>query len=119
VPIDMKPEGKNVYLLEMWGQVKKAEFQKCEERLAGEIGRVGPVKLLFNLAGFEGWETRSDWNDLKFFIQHGDSIEQIAIVGDDKWKSQAMMFAGAGLRKAPVEYFPEDSLAKARTWLSA
>jgi len=42
MPIDMKPEGKNVYLLEMWGQVKKAEFQKCEQRLAGEIARVGP-----------------------------------------------------------------------------
>jgi len=119
MPIDMKPEGKNVYLLEMWGQVKKSEFQKCEQRLAGEIGRVGPVKLLFNLTGFEGWETRSDWNDLKFFIQHGDSIEQIAIVGADKWKNQAMMFAGAGLRKAPVEYFPEAELTKARTWLSS
>jgi len=29
------------------------------------------------------------------------------------------MFAGAGLRKASVEYFPESELTKARTWLSS
>ncbi len=119
MPIDMKPDGKNTYLLEIWGQLKKAELKKCEERLAGEISRVGPVKLLFNLSDFQGWETRSDWNDLQFFIQHGDSIQQIAIVGNDKWKSQALMFAGAGLRKAPVEFFPEGAVAEARTWLSS
>jgi hypothetical protein len=84
----MKPDGKNIYLLEIWGQLKKSELKKCEERLAGEISRVGPVKLLFNLSDFQGWETRSDWNDLQFFIQHGDSIQQIAIVGNDKWKAR-------------------------------
>jgi len=119
VPIDMKRDNGNIYRLELWGQLRKSDLKTCEERLAGEIDRVGPVKLLFDLSGFEGWETRSDWNDLSFFVKHGDSIEQIAIVGDDKWKSQAMMFAGAGLRKAPVEYFPQGELTKARTWLSS
>jgi hypothetical protein len=119
MPIDLQKERDNIYRLEIWGQLRKAELKKCEEKLAGEISQVGPVKLLFNLAGFEGWETRSDWNDLTFFVKHGDSIQQIAIVGDDKWKNQAMMFAGAGLRKAPVEYFPEDALSTARTWLSS
>lgn len=119
MPIDMKREKDNIYLLEMWGQLRKSDLKTCEERLAGEINRVGPVKLLFNLTGFEGWEARSDWNDLSFYVKHGDSIQQIAIVGDDKWKSQAMMFAGAGLRKASVEYFPESELTQARTWLSS
>jgi len=119
MPIDMQKEGENIYRLEIWGQLRKTELKKCEDQLAGEISRVGPVKLLFNLSGFEGWETRSDWNDLTFYVKHGDSIQQIAIVGDDKWKSQAMMFAGAGLRKAPVEFFPETALSQARTWLSS
>ena len=30
-----------------------------------------------------------------------------------------MMFASADLRKAPVEFFPEHDMARARAWLSA
>jgi stage II sporulation SpoAA-like protein len=50
---------------------------------------------------------------------HGDRIERIAIVRPERWRNEALMFAGADLRKAPVEFFGEKALANARTWLSA
>ena len=86
--------------------------------LAGEIGRIGPVRLLFVLDGFEGWEPHADWNDLTFYVKHGDGIERIAIVGHERWRSEALMFAAADLRRAPVEFFPEEGAANARAWLS-
>ena len=53
-------------------------------------------------------------------MAHGDSIDRIAIVGDDKWRSETMMFASADLRRAPVEFFSsQDGLTEARTWLAA
>ena len=59
------------------------------------------------------------WNDLAFYMKHGDAIERIAIVGPDRWRSHMLMFAGADLRKAPVQYFPVGTAAEARAWLSS
>ena len=55
---------------------------------------------------------------MKFFVRHADVIERIAIVGEERWRDLALMFAAADLRKAPVEYFGEQDLVKARSWLT-
>ena len=109
----------NVYRVELQGTLRKADFQRCQQELKAEMSRVGPVRLLFALRSFEGWERGQDWNDLSFFIQHGDDIERIAIVGPEEWRGQTLMFAGADLRRAPVEFFREDAVNEARTWLSS
>jgi hypothetical protein len=117
--IAMQHEHDNVYRVEMSGRLQKADLQQCEAALADEMRRVGHVKLLFVLENFEGWEPGSDWNDLSFYVRHGDAIDRIAIVGDPRWQSEALMFAAAGLRRAPVEFFGNADLAAARSWLSA
>ena len=61
--------------------------------------------------------TEADWNDLAFYVKNGDAIERIAIVGDERWRDLMMMFASADLRRAPVEFFPERDLERARAWL--
>jgi hypothetical protein len=117
--ISMQHEGDNVYRLEVSGLMRKADVERCERELTDEMRRISHVKLLFVLKDFEGWERHADWNDLTFYMKHGDAIERIAIVGDSRWRSDALMFAAAGLRRAPVKFFPEDDLASARVWLSA
>ena len=72
------------------------------------------MRLLFVLDGFEGWEPRDNWSDLTFYVEHGDRIERIAIVGDERWRSETLMFAGADLRRAPVEFFAERRPARPR-----
>ena len=59
------------------------------------------------------------WSDLSFYVKHGDKIERIAIVGPERWRSEALMFAAADLRKAPVEFFAEGDVAEARAWLTS
>ena len=115
--LSVQHERDNIYRLEMSGVLRKADFEECEMVLASEMRRIGQVRLLFVLRDFEGWEPHTDWNDLTFYVKHGDHIERIAIVGADRWRSETMMFAAAGLRRAPVKFFSED-LAGARTWLS-
>jgi hypothetical protein len=119
MPLSMQHERDNIYLLEMSGLLRKADFKQSETALAGEMRRVGRVKLLFVLKNFQGWEPHEDWNDLAFYVKHGDAIDRIAIVGDPRWRSEALMFAATGLRRAPVEFFPESELASARAWLAA
>jgi hypothetical protein len=76
------------------------------------------VRLLILLDGFDGWEPRDDWRDLSFYTQRGDAVDRIAIVGDERWRSEALMFAGTDLRMAPVEFFSNGALAAARDWLT-
>jgi SpoIIAA-like len=115
----MQHERENVYRLEIRGTLQKKDLDRCQEALASEMARIGPVKLLFVLAGFEGWEPHAAWNDLTFYVKHGDTIERIAIVGEERWRGDALMFAGADLRRAPVEFFRPEAVADARAWLSA
>jgi hypothetical protein len=118
--INVQHERANIYRLDLSGRLSKSEFDRCQESLTEEIRRIGPVRLLFVLSQFEGWEDNPDWGDLSFYVTHGDSIHRIAIVGDEKWRSETLMFASADLRRAPVEFFSsQDALAEARAWLEA
>jgi hypothetical protein len=117
MPISMHREDAAVVRADVRGTLRKAELDACQQRLLDEFGTAGPVRLLFVLEDFNGWEDTAAWNDLSFFVRHGDAIARIAIVGPEKWRSQALMFAGADLRPAPVEYFPESAVERARAWL--
>jgi hypothetical protein len=114
----MRHEQQNIYVLEIRGFLGQAEWKAIEKQLAEEIGRVGDLRLLGVLVGFEGWERGPAWNDLWFFVTYGDRIERIAIVGPERWRDEALMFAGADLRRAPVQFFPDDREADARAWLA-
>jgi hypothetical protein len=118
MPIELHHERDNVFRVDLRAKLRQREFQQCQDQVLHEVSRVGPVRLLFVLDGFEGWDSQDNWRDLTFFARHADAIERIAIVGDERWRDLALMFAAADLRQAPVEYFGEQDVVKARSWLA-
>jgi hypothetical protein len=116
--VELLHEHDNVFRVEIRDVLREHEFKRCQEQVLGEVSRIGAVRLLLVLDGFEGWNQQDNWRDLGFYVKHGDTIERIAIVGQERWRDLALMFAAADLRSAPVEYFREDALAEARAWLS-
>jgi hypothetical protein len=120
MPITMVQEAASVFRMAMSGRLRKSDLDCCQTRLASEMRRLGPVRLLFVLEGFEGWEPGDNWSDLTFYAKYGDCIDRIAIVGDERWRSEALMFAGADLRRALVEFFPRSAGDEpaARAWLT-
>jgi hypothetical protein len=116
--IQLHHEHDNVFRVDIRGTLVRRDLKACEQQVLGEAQRLGAVRLLFVLRDFEGWDVRDNWRDLSFYVNHGDTIERIAIVGDGQWRELALMFASADLRRAPVEYFDESAIAEARTWLS-
>ena len=56
------------------------------------IAREGKVRALAILEGFEGWERHDDWGDVSFMTEQGRHLEKMAIVGDVKWRDDALAF---------------------------
>jgi hypothetical protein len=108
----------NVYRIEMSGRLRELDLNTLEKTAASEISRTGKIRLLVALEGFEGWDELADWRNLGFYVKHGDDIERIAIVGEDRWRAPALMFAGAGLRRAPVVFFTTPDARRAEDWLA-
>ena len=115
----LRRQSGNTYRLEISGVLSRRDLDAVEQEAADAIRRGGRIRLLVVLAGFAGWEQGMSWREMGFYVRHGDDIERIAIVGDETWRSEALMFAGADLRKAAVEYFPSSDMARAAEWLSA
>src|SRR5690242_16469943 len=117
MPAEIKFEPNDVCVLRINGVLKESEFQARQSELAREFETGITVRLLAILEDFQGWEWDADWDDLEFLFSHSGKITKIAIVAEQRWEMDALAFAGAGIRSAPVKLFPPNELAKARQWL--
>ena len=108
-------ESGNLLRIQISGVLREVDLKEVQDVAAREIARVGAVRVLFLLDAFEGWERKADWSDTTFYEAHDRDIEKIAIVGDEKWRDEGLAFAGGGLRKAAVRFFP--AAEPARAWL--
>lgn len=105
----------NLRVLRITGLLKKSELDDVQKTVVGQHD--SHIRLLVTAEGFQGWERGADWGDMTFFSTYGDLIEKIAIVAPVRWETDLMMFAAAGLRRAPIQFFSEGQLTKARAWL--
>jgi Protein of unknown function (DUF3478). len=86
--------------------------------LAQEMGETyGSAKALIELDNFEGWSHEEGWENTRFLPDQVDSRFCLAIVGDDKWRDDWMMFFAVPLRNTEVKFFPPDHMHVARAWL--
>ena len=115
--VAIQQESDDTYVIRINGLLKKLELESVQLTALDGIEKAGTIKLLVILDDFQGWQKGDDWGDMSFYSEHGDQIDKIAIVGDPKWEDEMLMFAGSGLRRAPVKYFSESDLAAAQAWL--
>jgi stage II sporulation SpoAA-like protein len=118
MPLQITPEPNDIYVMQISGVLKRSEFAANQKDVAHKIDIGSKPRILAILENFEGWERGADWNDLDFLITHSDQIAKIAIVADPTWEQKALAFAGAGVRHAPVRFFPPNELAEARSWIA-
>lgn len=118
MPIQIQYQPNDICILHISGVLKQDEFAATQDELAHKIDAGAKPRLLVIGESFGGWERGADWNDLDFLLSHSGEIAKIALVTDARWEVQALAFAGAGVRRAPVKFFPPNELAKARAWLA-
>jgi SpoIIAA-like len=118
VPIQIQYQPNNICTLRISGVLKRDEFAAAQEELTRKIDEGAKPRLLVTAENFEGFERGADWNDLDFLLSHGGKIAKIALVTELRWEVQALAFAGAGVRRAPVKSFRPNELEEARAWLA-
>ena len=119
MPVQIQYQPDDICVLRISGILKRSEFGAEQNALARRINMGSKPRLLVIVENFEGWERGADWgNDLDFMISHGGKISKIAIVAEPRWEALSLAFAGAGVRHAPVKFFPPNELEQARSWLA-
>jgi len=118
MPVEIIDAAGKLLQVKVRGMLRKADYERIIQTAKEAIGREGKVRALVILDGFEGWERREDWGDVSFMMGQGQHIEKMAIVGDEKWKDDAVAFTGKGFRPTAIEFFPSSRLNEARVWLN-
>ncbi len=110
-------ESDDLFVINVQGVMTFDDQKEGEKRLRDEIDRSGKVKLLVLAEEFSGWGKEGDWGDLTFMYEYDPYIEKIAVVAENNWKDEMLMFTGAGRRQGEVKFFLYDKAEDARDWL--
>ena len=119
MPVDIIDASGKLLELKIRGMLKKADHERIIQIAKEAIAREGKIRALIVTEEFEGWERSGDWGDVSFMIEEGQHIEKMAIVGDEKWRDDALAFTAKGFRPTAIEFFPAAHLNEARRWLNA
>ena len=118
MPVEIIDAAGKLVQIKIRGMLKKADYDRIIQTAKEAIAREGKVRALIILEGFEGWERREDWGDVSFMMGQGQHIEKMAIVGDEKWKDDAIAFTAKGFRPTAIEFFAASRVNAARVWVN-
>ena len=119
MPVEIIDASRKLVQVKIRGVLTKADHERIMQAAKEAIAREGKIRALIILEGFEGWARHEDWGDVSFMMEEGQQIEKMAIVGDEKWRDDALAFTAKGFRPTAIEFFPSSRLNEAHTWVSS
>jgi hypothetical protein len=119
MPVDIIDASGKLLQLKVRGMLKQAEHERIIQIAKQAIAREGKIRALIIAEDFEGWEQHENWGDVSFMVEEGQHVEKMAIVGDEKWRDDALAFTAKGFRPTAIEFFPPSRMNEARTWLNS
>ena len=119
MPVEIIDASRKLVQVKIRGVLTKADHERIIRIAKEAIAREGKIRALIIAEGFEGWERHGDWGDVSFMMEEGQQIEKMAIVGDEKWRDDALAFTAKGFRPTAIEFFPSSRLNEAHTWVSS
>ena len=119
MPVEIFDVSGKLVQVKIRGVLTKADHERIMQVAKEAIAREGKIRALIIAEGFEGWERSGDWGDVSFMTEQGQHIEKMAIVGDEKWRDDALAFTAKGFRPTAIEFFGASRLNEARAWLSS
>jgi hypothetical protein len=117
MPITLHPRDDGLVEIVLSGTLREQDHQATHRELAKVIDRVGRVRVLVRLDGFDGFAPGDAWEDFSLQQRNDEDTDALAVIGPAARKDAAMLFTGGELRPFPIRYFTEDALDEARDWL--
>ena len=114
--VTVECESPQIITVRMRGKVSSEEWREELQKVAKHLDTLMSSSILVIAEDFAGFG-QGDWTDLSFQLAHDRQINRMAIVTDPKFEDEALLFAGKGLRRFEIQYFPPSQLAAARAWL--
>ena len=108
--------GGRILVVHVSGKLAKADYEHFVPEFERLVRQHGKLRVLFDMAGFHGWEAGAMWEDIKFDMKHFADIERLAMVGEKKWQHGMATFCKP-FTKATIRYFDHADAAEARKWL--
>ena len=115
IKFEDEEEGK-VLAIQVRGKLTMADYVYFAPEFERLIQLNGKLRLLFDLAGFQGWEKGALWEGVKFDVKHFADIERIAMIGETSWEEGMATFCKP-FTKATIRFFGHAQVAEARGWL--
>src|SRR5689334_24177019 len=101
--VDARDEGSDLVRITLRGRMAPADHAALLYSVTRAIERLGRVRLLVVLDGFEGWSGGEEWNDDALRLADDAPVVKAAIVGEARWKDDVFAFVSQPFRKMPIE----------------
>jgi hypothetical protein len=116
IQINEASDGKSIEI-HASGILAKTDYEQLTPKFEGLIRKFAPLRVLFDMTGFHGWEDDAFLEEIKFDIKHFANIKRCAMVGDQKWQ-QVMVTFCKPFTKTTIRYFDHAETSEARKWLA-
>jgi hypothetical protein len=117
MPCEIVEKEESLITIKISGVLKRSELAQMERVAIEAMGPGRKIKFLILTESFQGWDNKSNWEDVSFQSEYDEQIEKIAIVGEKRWQDLAEAFVGKGLRSMEIRYFTPSETAMARIWI--
>jgi len=110
-----RSEGR-VIAFELSSEVTEEDIEEMNLAVDEAVTKFGKMRVLFELVNLKVDSPSGYWDTFKVAREHGDTIERVAIVGDNSWERRWTRIGGL-LVKSDVKYFDEAQLKAAWDWI--
>jgi hypothetical protein len=103
--------------LKISGKMTDIEQQTIQQAGIKAFEQQQKLRVLLIFENFQGWDKNGHWDDVSFQAIADQHIEKMAVVCEQAWHDEILMFLGDGFRPFPIQTFQPNGIAKAQAWL--
>jgi len=98
------------------GRLTRAAYAQLVPTLTNLIQQHGSIRLMFILTEFHGWTFSGLIASMRFYRQHRQQIDRMAIVGERSWQQWVTWLRSSSMSRS-TRYFSAAQEDQARQWL--
>lgn len=112
-------EAPNLVNIQVSGTMRRAEVDACKHQMHDLMQLHGKCLVTITLEpGFSNLEAFARWDDIDVDHYIKRHIIRLAVVGDLRWRDNALLFLFNTMVPFQIEYFPAVQAEFARAWLT-